>query len=149
MNKQFSLLRRKPSGQTLAEFGLVSALFFLLVFGIVEMSIVVYEYTTICMAAREATRYAAAHSPTSANPDDANHDATIAVATNEATFLTAGEVTVTFPADPSPHLNNQTDAVVTISHTYSLYIPLLNYFIAGTNPLTINLGSTSQMLVSQ
>jgi Flp pilus assembly protein TadG len=140
LKKRFSLLSRGSRGQTLAEFGLAAALFFLFVFGIVEMGIIVYQYTTISMAAREATRYAAAHSPTSANP--ASTDQIKAIATNEAPFLSASEVTVTFPADPSVNLLNQSDAVVTISHTYSQHIP-------GMSPLTLTLTSSSQMLVSQ
>ena len=146
MKKPLSL-RKRPSGQTLAEFAMVSSIFLLLVFGIIEMAIVVYQYTTISMAAREAVRYAAVHSPTSANP--ATTAQIQAVATNEATFLTASEVTVSFPADPNADAAGQDDAQVSISHAYSLYIPVLDYFVSATDPLTMTLTSSSQMLVSQ
>jgi Flp pilus assembly protein TadG len=125
----------------MVEFGLVAGLFFLLVFGIIEMAIVIYQYTTISMAAREAVRYAVAHSPTSENPAGSGSNPTVAsVAINEATFLSAGDVTVTYPADAA--LPTQKDAQVTITHTYSQYIP-------GMSPLTFTLTSSSQMLVSQ
>jgi hypothetical protein len=105
------------------------------------MGIIVYEYTTISMAAREASRYAAAHSPTSQNPAGTGSNPTVAsVAVNEATFLSSGDVSITYPADPS--LPKQTDALVTISHTYSQYIP-------GLGPLSFTLTGSSQMLVSQ
>ena len=125
----------------MAEFAIVSLLFFVFVVGIIEMGIVVYQYTTISMAAREASRYAAAHSPTSKNPAGSGSYPTVAaVALNQATFLSADDVTVTYPADPS--LPKQTDALVTISHTYHQYIP-------GMSPLSLTLTSSSQMLVSQ
>ena len=143
MKNPFSLLRESPSGQTLAEFAMVATVFFVFVFGIIEMAIVVYQYTTISQAARDAARYAIAHhNGTSANPDDANYDATKAVATNEATFLTPSEIVVDFPADPNAAVAGQFDARVTITHTYHQYIP-------GMSPLSLTLTSSSRMLLSQ
>jgi MFS superfamily sulfate permease-like transporter len=139
--KRFSFFPARPCGQTLLEFVLVAMVFFLVVFAVIEMGILVYQYTTISMAAREATRYAAAHSPTSQNPAGSGSYPTVeSVAMNEAMFLSASEVTVTYPADPI--LPRQKDALVTISHTYHQYIP-------GMPPLSFTLTSSSQMLVSQ
>jgi len=130
----------KPSGQAMVEFAGVALTFFALLFGIFEMGIVVYRYNTVCQAAREAVRYAVVHSPTSQNP--ATKDQIVGVAVNYAPFLAAGEVTVNFTPDTNPHLVNQTDAVVSISHTYIQNIPLMS-------AVTLTLTSSSQMLVSQ
>jgi len=140
MDKRFPLLRARPSGQALPEFAQVAIVFCLVIFAIMEMGVVVYRYTTISMAAREATRYAAVHSTTSENP------ATVAqiqaVATNFAPFLTAADVVVSFPADNTPHISNQNDALVTITYNYTQQIPFMS-------PVTLTLTSSSQMLVSQ
>ena len=145
MKKPFSLLSGRPSGQTLGEFAQVSAVFFLLLFGIVQMGIAVYRYNTVCMAAREATRYAAVHSPTSANPAGSGGFPTVQqFAANFApSFLTAGNVSVNYPADASPNLHNQNDALVTVSYSYTmLKMPFMS-------PVALTLSSTSKMLVSQ
>jgi Flp pilus assembly protein TadG len=140
MKPRSQLLGGRPPGQTLAEFAQVATVFLLLIFGMMEMGIVVYRYTTICMAAREAARYAMVHGPNSQNPDDANHDSTIAVATAEAPFLSAGDVTVTFPTDQN--LPKQQDALVSITHNYTQQIPFMS-------PVTLTLTSSSRMLLSQ
>jgi Flp pilus assembly protein TadG len=143
LKKLFSSLRARPSGQALTEFAQVAALFSLLLVGIMEMGVVIYTYTTICMAAREAARYAAVHSTTSENPAGSGSFPTVQqYAVNFAPFLTTADVSVTYPADTTPHINNQNDAVVTITYNYTQQIPFMS-------PVTLTLTSTSQMLVSQ
>jgi Flp pilus assembly protein TadG len=143
LKKLFSLLSERPSGQAMAEFAKVSVVLFLLMFGMTEMGIVVYRYTTVGMAAREASRYAAVHSTTSLNPAGTGSWPTVEqYAVNFAPFLSTADVTVSYPADKSPHINNQNDAVVTITHNYTQSIPFMSAV-----PLTLT--STSRMLVSQ
>ena len=122
----------------MAEFAVVAATFFLLLFGIIEMGIVVFRYNTVSDAAREAARYAIVHNPTSSNP--ASTDQIKAVAVSYAPFLSSTEVTVTFPADPT--LPTQKDVLVKISHSYTQNIPIMS-------AVKLTLTSTSQMLVSQ
>ncbi len=138
IKNRFSLPGGRPAGQAMPEFALVASFFFLLLFGIIEMGIVVYRYNTVSAAAREAARYAMVHNPTSLNP--ASTDQIAAVAISYAPFLSAAEVTVTFPADPTDH--TQKDALVSISHNYTQQIPFMSAV-----PLTLT--SNSQMLVSQ
>lgn len=138
----------------MAEFAQVAAVFFLLLFGIIEMGTVIYRYTSVCMAAREATRYAAVHSTTSQNPAGSGGFPTVQqYAVNFAPFLDlngsgcAGDaspcdVVVSYVPDTTPHLNNQNDAVVTITYIYTQQIPFMS-------PITLNLSSSSKMLVSQ
>lgn len=131
---------RKCAGQTMVEFAMVASLFLLLLFGVMQMALTVYNYNTVCSAAREAVRFAIVHSPASAN------SATTAqiqqVAMNEAVGLNSSQLTVTvsWPADAKLPL--QKDAQVTVSYQYQLKIPFLS-------PVTLTLASTSQMLVSQ
>lgn len=94
IKNRFSLPGGRPAGQAMPEFALVASFFFLLLFGIIEMGIVVYRYNTVSAAAREAARYAMVHNPTSLNP--ASTDQIAAVAISYAPFLSAAEVTVTF-----------------------------------------------------
>ena len=138
MHKRSSLLSGRPSGQAMAEFAVVASTFFLLLFGIIEMAIVVFRYNTVSAAAREAARYAVVHNPTSLNP--ASTADIKAIAVSYAPFLSTDEVTVTFPADPT--LPTQKDAVVSISHNYTQTVPFMSAV-----PLTLT--SSSQMLVSQ
>jgi Flp pilus assembly protein TadG len=144
MSKRFSSLRGRPSGQTLAEFGKVSAVFFLVLFGIVQMGLVVYRYNTVSMAAREAARYAIVHSPAAANSPCPSYGCAACsgvstAATKYAPFLSGTEITVCFSADPN--IPTQYDAVVKITHNYTQHIPLMSAV-----PLTLT--STSKMLVS-
>jgi Flp pilus assembly protein TadG len=131
---------RNSAGQTLVEFAMVASVFLLLLFGIIQMAYAVYNYNTVCSAAREAVRYAIVHSPTSATP------ATIAqiqqIAINNAISLNTSQlsVNVSWPADGN--LPSQQDAQVQVSYQYQLKIPF-------SSPVTLTLASTSQMLVSQ
>lgn len=120
---------------------MVMTAFFLLLFGIMQIGIVVYRYTTICMAARDAVRYAVAHSPTSENPAGAgSYPSVQQIAIDEAPFLSTSNVAVTFPTDPT--LKKQQDALVSITYKYTQQIPFMSQ-------VTLTLSSSSQMLLSQ
>jgi Flp pilus assembly protein TadG len=135
-------LRRKrwSRGATMVEFALVAGVFFMLMFGVMEMSSAVYSYHMVCTAAREGVRYAIVHSPTSANP--ATTTQIQDYAKTYATGLDASQlsVTATFPADP--RLVTKKDAQVVVTYNYPLNIPFIT-------PVTLSLSSTSKMLVSQ
>jgi Flp pilus assembly protein TadG len=133
-------VRRASPGQALVEFALASTAFLLLAFGIMEMSLAVYSYNTICSAAREAVRFAIVHSPTGPNPATTAQIQQVAIDYAPALNLNANEIVVSWPADPT--LPSQLDAQVSISHAFTLQIP----FILTTS---LALSNTSQMLVSQ
>jgi Flp pilus assembly protein TadG len=134
------LKRRDPPGQTFAEFALVAAVFLFLMFALMEMATAVFAYTTICEAAREAARYAIAHSPTSANPATNAQIQQVAINAAPSLGLTATNVSVSWPADSN--LPSQKDVQITISCPYTLRIPLIS-------PITLTLAASSQSLVSQ
>jgi Flp pilus assembly protein TadG len=127
-------------GQTFAEFALVAVVFLLLMFALIEMAEAVFAYTTVCEAAREAARYAMAHSPTSANPATNAQIQQVAMNAAPSLGLTTTEVNVSWPADSN--LPSKDDAQITISYPYTLRIPLMS-------PITLTLAATSQMLIAQ
>ena len=144
MKKQIiALLAKRSPGTGMVEFAMGATIFLMLMFTIIEMAMVVYSYNTISHAARECVRYAIVHSPTGPNPATTAQIKGIAVgyadlpAPNQ---LVAGDVTVTWPADPN--LPSSDDAQCTIALNYSLRIPFLP---SRTLPLT----ATARMLVSQ
>ncbi|HEY1850308.1 MAG TPA: TadE/TadG family type IV pilus assembly protein [Candidatus Binataceae bacterium] len=127
-------------GQTMVEFAMVASVFLLLLFGIMQMALTVYNYNTVCSAAREAVRYAIVRSPTSPNPATTAQIQQVAI--NTAVGLNTSQLTiaVSWPADAN--LPTQSDARVKVSYQYQLKIPFFS-------PVTMTLASTSQMLVSQ
>lgn len=125
--------KRWQSGQTTVELAIAAFVLFLVLFTIIEMGTVVYDYNMVCSAAREATRYAIVH------PTDTSGIQHVAI--NSAPFLTASNITINVSVtDPNGSVNN--DAKVKISYPYTLKIPFLP-------SISLTLGSTSQMLRAQ
>jgi len=132
--------RTSPRAQTITEFSMVVTVFLLLVFGIAELGIAVFNYNSLCSAAREAVRYAIVHSPTGPNPATTSEIQQVAIDHAPALNLTSSDITVSWPADP--RLSSQKDAQIAIAYTYKLQIPFLP-------AVSLQLSSSSQMLVSQ
>jgi Flp pilus assembly protein TadG len=133
-------LRNSRAGQELVEFAAVTTAFLLLVFGLMYLGSAVYYYNTLSSAAREAVRYAIAHSPTSAAPATTQQIQQVAI--NDAAGLNPKELTVEVSWPSDPNLPLKKDAQVQVSYEYKVSIPFLNQ-------VTFNLTSTSRMLVSQ
>ena len=128
-----SSLSGSPSGQTMVELAIAAFVLFLVLFTIIEMGTVVYDYNMVCSAAREAARYAIVHPTDTAGIQNA--------AINSAPFLTSSNISVNVSVtDPNGSTNN--DAKVTITYPYTFKIPLLP-------AISLTLGSTSQMLRAQ
>ena len=125
------------AGQSLVEFAMAATIFFTLLFGGMNVAYGVYCYHTISYAARDAVRWAIVRGPTSPYPATSAQVAQVAIRSAVGVQLTTSNVTVTWPDDASVAL--QKDAKVTISYPYRLML----------SPGTVNLVSTSQMLVSQ
>jgi len=132
--------RRRQSGQAMAEFAMVGAAFFMLLFATMQAAEAVFTYNSICEAAREAVRYAIVHGPSSPNPATNSDIQQIAINAVPNLSLTASNVTVNWPNDSK--LPTKKDAQVTVTYNYALSIP---FTTAGTWTLS----ATSQMLVSQ
>jgi Flp pilus assembly protein TadG len=132
--------KQPESGQAMVEFVLIATAFFLLTFGIIEMGLAAYTYNTISEASREAVRYAAVHSQTSANPATIAQIQQVAINAANGVNLTSSNVAVSWPADQN--LPTMDDAKVQITYSYGISIPFMS-------AMTVQLTSTSRMLVSQ
>lgn len=136
-------LKGSGAGQTMVEFASVAFALFALIFGLMNLGTVVYYYNTISSAAREAVRYATIHSPTSANPATDDQIKQVAIDYAQGLDIEKNDVAVSFPTDTiDSRITKKTDALVTITYTYTLKIP----FMAT---VSIPLTSSAQMLVSQ
>ena len=133
------LNRRRRAGQAVIEFALSGMLFLILLLTIMDMAYAVFSYTTICAAARAAVRYAIVHGPSSPSPATDAQIQQVALNAAPGVALVLSEVTVTWPTDPN--LSTKKDAQVKIVHLYKLQ--------ALVAPVSLNLSSTSRMLVSQ
>ena len=135
-------LTSNNTGQTAAEFGIVATALFLLIFGLMNLGNAVYEYNTVSNATREAVRYAAIHSPTSASPSSSPYTDVKQVAVNYAPglSLTTDQVSVSFQKDT--RMTTRYDAIVTVTYPYALKIPFMSL-------KNLSLSSTAQMLSSQ
>jgi Flp pilus assembly protein TadG len=127
------ILRSHSRGQTMVELAIAATVLFVLLFAIIEMGIVVYDYNMVCSAAREAVRYAIVNSGDTAGIKNA--------AINSAPFLSTSNISVnTSVTDPSD--STKKDAQVTISYPYTIPLFLLP-------SMSVTLSSTSQMLLAQ
>jgi Flp pilus assembly protein TadG len=105
-----------------------------------NLSSAVYCYTAVSSSAREAVRYAIAHSPTSAVPATITEIQQVAIKYATGLDPKQLDVTVTWPADPN--LPKKNDAQVVVNYQYQFNIPFISTH-------SIALSSTSRMLVSQ
>src|ERR1700675_1459220 len=105
---------RNAAGQTMAEFAMVASVFLLLLFCIIEMAYAVYNYNTVCTAAREAVRYAIVLSPTRATPATTAPNQEIAI--NSAGSLNASQLTVNVSWPAAANLPLLQDAEVQVSY---------------------------------
>ena len=66
--KWFRYMKNREAGQALVEFSLVSIVFFLIVFGMIDVGRAVWNYNTLAHATREGARYAIVHGGDSIDP---------------------------------------------------------------------------------
>ncbi len=147
---------RNEQGSAMVEMALSLVILLTMLFGIMEMSLVLYAYHYISEAAREGTRYAIVRGEScmgfatacpASSADIQNY-----VQSLEYPGINPQQMTVTtawsaYPAGgtcvPSAGCNNPGNQVqVTVNYAYPLAIP----FLPAT---TINMSSTSQMVISQ
>ncbi|MGH7916551.1 MAG: TadE/TadG family type IV pilus assembly protein [Candidatus Binataceae bacterium] len=127
-------------GQTAVEFAVVASVFSLLILAVFVLGLAAYSYNMVCAAAREATRYAMVHGPASANPASSAQITQVAIDFAPGLGLTAGDVSVTWPADPNQPSTD--DAKVVVTYQYQIEIPFIT-------PVTLTMSSSSRMIVSR
>jgi Flp pilus assembly protein TadG len=141
-------LRGGSRGQAYAEFAMTVLPTLLLVFGIISFGMVIYTYSFLSNAARDAVRYAIVHGSKSTSPATADDIQTFV--RNEAKGLKSSSISVsscwnpqTSPSTcPGPSGNNAPGKVVSVqvSYTYHPFYPF--------NNVTLPLSSSAQMVIS-
>lgn len=155
---------RSEEGATIVATALASTILLCFFIGVFEMSLALYNYHLVCDAAREATRYAIVRGSASCtnSPNLSNCNATSAEIqsyvqglgypnsgqlTVTTTWLSAASsgspATTTWSACSSGTCNAPGNLVnVVVTEVFPLNVPFIS-------KLTLNLSSTSQMVISQ
>jgi len=143
--------RSDERGQNTLEAAICMTLFLMVLFGLIELSFVLYTYHAVAESAREGTRYAIVHG-SACTPSGCTASASTIESYVEGLGLlnaSAMSVTTTWSAgtqstcSPSASCNNPGN-LVQVSVQYQ--IPLVLPFVKSTN---VTMSSTSQMIISQ
>ena len=128
--------RSDQRGNTLVEFTVASIVFFTIVFGLLDLALVVYDYDRVAFAAQEGARWAAVRGKSSTSPATADDVKTYV--TTRAIGLAPTVTTTWSPTDKS------VGSVVTVqvSQPFTSHLP----FVALTS---MTLHSTAQMVVAR
>ncbi len=118
--------RKSEHGQALVEMALVLPLFFLLLFGVIEMGRVGYAYITVSNAAREGGRVA------TIGGTDLDINSSIK---NAASSLDLASLTITITPTQDQRQSGQ-GVTVTVSYPVQLIIPLISNILP--NPVVVS-----------
>lgn len=132
--------RRTLIGQGLVEFALVSPLFFLMVFGVIEGGRLVWTMHTLTNATREGSRYALVHG--SMSGDIANAADVKTHMLDHSSGLDSDELTVVVTFPDGGCNDPKCPVVVDSSYEYSFIVGMV--FGAGT----ITLESVSEAIIA-
>jgi Flp pilus assembly protein TadG len=155
-------LRRYEEGATMVEFALASTVFIGMLLGIMQACLALYSYDFVAEATRSAARYAIVRGYKCVNMPDCDATPTQiqtyvrslnypAINTSKLTVNTIWMTATAPPKATWPTQCTGSDSVckvqgnavkVTVSYPYQLNVPFINNF-------TINMSSTSQMVISQ
>jgi len=138
VSRQRAVSPRGEKGATLVESALVFTLFLFIVFGVMDFGRLVFAFNFVAYGAREGTRYASVRGSGSGRAVQAS-DVRSYVA-RQAVALDSSRLTVntTWSPDNSPGSTVRVD----VSYTYR---PMLGILLPGS----VNIGSRSQMVISQ
>lgn len=121
MTAQIRVGHRSERGSTLVESALAFTVFFMFVFGIIDMSRMVGNYNQVAHAAREAVRYAIVRGASTNSP------ATQTTIANQAKTQLPGmdPASVTVTATWNPDNNPGGVVSVTVSYPYTFIAPYM------------------------
>jgi Flp pilus assembly protein TadG len=133
-----SAKRRKRSGaQGLVEFAILGPVFFLMLFGIIEMGRLMWTRHELVNATREGSRYAMVHGAKSSGGMANSAQVKSYMLTKSSGLGSSLGVTVTYAGTGQP------GEQVTVASTYT-YVPMISYVL---NMGSISFSSTSKVLV--
>ena len=124
--------RTGERGTTMAEFVIISVVFFMIIFGIIEFGRLLYTHNALTDAARRGARYAVLHDQTTADKacvkkvvvfGEANVNPSTCIETGPPLIngLTEAKVNVTYAADYGTNLGTATVEIT--NYTFNLSIP--------------------------
>ena len=125
--------RSNERGQALVEAALTFPLLFLLFFGIIEFSLVIFSYNTISNAAREGARYGIIH------PADTTGITSHARSLTTAIQCSAPGMRVTTPAPPAGTIQVDVDCNV------PLITQMMITALGGTGTIPLHASATMQV----
>lgn len=153
--------RRGERGQSLAEFAIVAPIFFLLVFGVIQIGLVLAAQNGLVDGARNAARRAATYRINDGSFDSSVWPAICTAITNEISVQMSQRViaytpsrltkTVTYEWQRNPE-GGEYFLVAHISASYKnqLYVPLIGAFLDGSdgvNDNALTLTASEQMRI--
>lgn len=127
---------RDRSGQAFAEFAIGAIVFFIIIFGVLDLGRAVLEYNLLANSAREGAR-------TAIIPSYSNTDVIDQAVSTSGGFLSSGDVTISGSrscnSDPCPSVT------VTVRHTFTPVTPIIGTLIGGS----ISMSASSTMVVER
>jgi Flp pilus assembly protein TadG len=129
--------RTRSRAQGLVEFAILGPVFFLMLFGIIEMGRFMWTRHELVNATREGSRYAMVHGAKSSGGVASSADVKTYMLTKSAGLGSSLGVNVTYAGTAQP------GEQVTVASTYT-YVPMISYVL---NMGSISLSSTSKVLV--
>jgi hypothetical protein len=124
------------NGAALSEFALVAVVFFILFFGIIDISRLRLKYHYVANAAREGTRYAIVHGSTSLSPAS---DADVKAYVESMSLVDPNDNVVTLW--PDGNNDPKSRVIVRVEYPFKFFLP----FWFGP-PITLS--SQSEMVIS-
>lgn len=140
-----SPLLRDESGSGLVEYAIVFMVFMTMLLAIADFSRALYAYHYVSSAARDATRYAIVRGCSTVSTDCPTHASDTDIETfvkNVPLGIDASKVTIKKPVLWTPNQKPGSVVAVEVHYTFNFLFP----FVSGT---TLNMQSTSQMVISQ
>ncbi len=136
LGRRFRTLRRDERGVELIEFALISILFFMLSFGIMEFGRAIWIYGTVAHVAKEGARFAIVRG--SESPRTATASDVASYVNTRAAGMTGLIVTTTWD---DPTKDRGTVVQVRVDRQFNPALPLVNL-----GPITLS--STSRMVIA-
>ena len=126
---------RSERGSELVEFALTSTLLMIVIFGIVNLGLVVWQYNMVANLAQEGARWASVRGAGSSTP---------ASASDIQTYVNTRSIgmTVTVTASWSPNTSSGSTVTVQVQKPF-------NRFTSYVLPASMTLSSTAQMIIAR
>jgi Flp pilus assembly protein TadG len=135
--KAQALRRRKQEGASLVEFSVIAPLFVVLLFGLVEFGMAIYDKGVLTNASREGARFGVVYS----NPRKTSTE----IRNKVQTYLTNAGFTATATVNVTGAGGNSGDSM-TVTVSYPYHFTVLPNFVSGLTG-TMNLTANTIMLM--